>query len=115
MNLKLVRIFLMFILYILFHITYVDIIVPEFGYLGFVNKDYSFYMLLMHCLIILVLTSLQLFMKISFYNIIYNIFLIMIVYGQSVVSLHSNTNELFGYVIIPTLFLFTIDLLDKKI
>ncbi|MFS2235806.1 O-antigen polymerase [Staphylococcus hominis] len=114
MNLKLVRIFLMFILYILFHITYVDIIVPEFGYLGFVNKDYSFYMLLMHCLIILVLTSLQLFMKISFYNIIYNIFLIMIVYGQSVVSLHSNTNELFGYVIIPTLFLFTIDLLDKK-
>ncbi|MBO1214463.1 hypothetical protein J3T82_12300 [Staphylococcus nepalensis] len=53
-------------------------------------------------------------MKNEFYNLIYNLFLVMIVFGQSVVSLYIGNNSLFLFVVVPQIALFLLDILDEN-
>lgn len=114
MLLKTTRVIMLFIMYVLFHLVYINLVSKHFGYEGFVKDGFEQTALYSHIIIISILILLQLFMKNEFYNLIYNIFLIIIVFGQSVVSIYLGNNSLFLFVIIPQFSLFLLDILDKN-
>lgn len=114
MFLKSLRVILLLILYILFHLVYLYGVSKYFSYEGFVTSGFKEEQLLYHSIIIVILVILQLFMKNAFYNLVYNIFLILIVFGQSIVSMYIGSNILFYYIIIPQLMLFILDILDRN-
>lgn len=114
MGLKFIRIIMLFVLYLLFHLMYINIITVHFSYEGFTNEGINQIVLFEHVMIISVLILLQLFMKNEFYNLIYNLFLVMIVFGQSVVSLYIGNSTLFLFIVVPQVALFLLDILDKN-
>ncbi|MDW4520995.1 O-antigen polymerase [Staphylococcus saprophyticus] len=114
MVLKTTRIAMLFVLYILFHFLYLNVLTVHFSYEGFTSDGFEEVIFFEHIIIITILILLQLFMKNEFYNIIYNLFLIMIVFGQSVVSLYIGNNSLFLFVVIPQFALFLLDIVDKN-
>jgi len=69
MGLKFIRIIMLFVLYLLFHLMYINIITVHFSYEGFTNEGINQIVLFEHVMIISVLILLQLFMKNEFYNL----------------------------------------------
>ena len=114
MNLKTLRISILAIIYLLFIINYNLIISPIFGYQGFSNDSIELFDLFCHSLVIITVLFFQYFMSNSFYLLIYNIYLIMVLFGQSVYSLNTDTGFLFYMLLLPIFLLFFLDKIDKN-
>ncbi|WP_323706496.1 hypothetical protein [Mammaliicoccus sciuri] len=114
MSIKNIKVVLLITIYVLFHYLYVNIIATNFNYQGFVINKVDGIDFIINGIIILFLILLNYFMKNSFYILIYNIVLLLVIYGQSIYSLYAGSNILFYYLIIPQLFLFLLDKIDKK-
>ncbi|WP_188454969.1 O-antigen polymerase [Virgibacillus oceani] len=109
------RSLLLFIIYIISTVVYRYIIAIKFDYLGFQFQYYSLSKLIIATFIVILLIVFGIFIRSNFYSLIYNISLVLLLFGQTIFYIFNDSNFiLIVYIAIPIVFIFIIDIFSKN-
>ena len=84
--------FLLILIYILLIINYRFIISEHFNYLGFDKQYFSAFKMLISFNFTFMLIMLYRSIKIEFYRIVYNVYLVIVFFGQSIFYIFNQAN-----------------------
>lgn len=111
---KAINMIILVITYILLIINY-NLISGQFGYLGFLSDGFSNYKLFLIFIYTLIWLVISIFIKDTYYKLLYTLLLILLYFGQSIFYVYNDSPFiLVFYMSLPSAFIFILDKLDTK-